>query len=283
MAKEQSGNSQGSVTTGSSDDLIQGSPTPNLDGGGQLPQTSTSKPAEIDIDVDALKKQYEEAEKKLGEQGNELGGYRKFFNEISPLLDKLQAQPEIAEAIMEGKITSELAQAVLDGKVSIGDATNVVEAQKEVKKEMGTKNYEKAAPDEIEKRIEAKMAEMTAVIDKKTAEVEKKLTASEERRNFESAINTFIKKTPDFPEYSEAISKWFEDHPNQFDIEIAYQAVKGKALAEKATVDEGVKASEVAKNMAANAGGGLSQGVKLDGNEPVIDQLVRGISNPNVF
>lgn len=43
--------------------------------------------------------------------------YRKFFENISPLLDKLDANPELAQAIVDGKVDNELAIAVVTGEI----------------------------------------------------------------------------------------------------------------------------------------------------------------------
>lgn len=81
-----------------------------------------------------LKAQYEELQTKLGSQGQELGEYRQFFQGISPLLDKLDEQPELVQAIIDGKVNSELAKAAAEGKVQIEDAAIVSKAHEEVKK-----------------------------------------------------------------------------------------------------------------------------------------------------
>ena len=77
---------------------------------------------------------YKSLETKMGEMGQELGGYREFVQSITPLLEKLDASPQLVQAIIDGKIDSDLAQAVADGKVTIGDAAVVTEAAKEVEK-----------------------------------------------------------------------------------------------------------------------------------------------------
>ncbi len=41
----------------------------------------------------------------------ELGEYRQFFAEITPLLEKLDKNPELTKAILKGNITAELAKA----------------------------------------------------------------------------------------------------------------------------------------------------------------------------
>ncbi len=52
------------------------------------------------------KDQYQALEKKLGEQGEELGKLRpsqQFLDEIAPLIKILDKEPKIVEAIMGGK------------------------------------------------------------------------------------------------------------------------------------------------------------------------------------
>ena len=77
------------------------------------------KEVEVNLDEYIPKTQYEEAEKKIEEQGKELGDYKEFFNDINPLLEKLQEQPELVQAILDDKLTPELVEAVLAGKIKV--------------------------------------------------------------------------------------------------------------------------------------------------------------------
>ena len=115
--------------------------------------------AQVDLDKYVSKSTYEQLESKLGEQGNELGELRKFYQDIAPLLDKLDAAPELVEAITAGKLDGKLAKAVLEGKVRIEDAVQVQKAHDEVKKDMGNKNFEKADPETLSKLVEDKLNE----------------------------------------------------------------------------------------------------------------------------
>lgn len=259
------------------EEVIQKGPSANMPG--EKP-VETPKVDEINLEDYVKKTQYEDAEKKIGEQGKELGDYRSFFKEISPLLDKLQEQPELVEAIMGGKIDSKLAEAVLADKVKIEEATKVAEAHKEVKKALGTKEYAKTSAKDIEKLVADKVKEHIAATEKS---LKSDMSNMEERREFESKVNDFIAKTEDFPEYAGAINEWFEDHPNQYDIEIAYDAVKGRGVSKKIKEEEEAKAAEAQKNMAANAGGGQSQGAQIVQGEEILDKLIKRRSNPNVF
>lgn len=268
-----------SVDAGSSENLIQGDPfSPNLVEDGE--SLKESKKEDIDLDNYVEKSQFNEAETKIGEQGKELGEYRDFIKEISPLLDKLKAEPEVVEAIMQGKIDSKLAQSVLEGKVSASDANEVTEAQKEVKKELGAKKYDKTSPEEIEKMISEKV---NLRVTEETKSLKGTIRESDDRREFESKINDFVKNTPDFAKYSDEINAWLEEHPNQYDITVAYEAVKGKEVIGKAAKNEAEKAAEAAKDLAGNAAGGQSQGGKIVEGENIKDQLVSGRSSANVF
>ena len=140
MSKDKTTESTNAQSVGSSEDksaeLIQKGPSANEPGG--MPN-EPEKEDKVNLDEYIPKTQYEEAEKKIGEQGKELGDYRGFFNEINPLLEKLQEQPELVQAILDDKLTSELAEAALAGKVKVEEATEVVGAHKDVKKDMGEK------------------------------------------------------------------------------------------------------------------------------------------------
>lgn len=263
------------VQAGSSpDDLIKTGPA-----GGDL--EPKGQPANLDDFVP--KAQYKELETKLGQQGKELGDLRKyesFFAEVSPLLEKLQDQPELVQAIMDGNIDSNLAQAAIDGKIKIEDAKIVTEAHEGVKEKLGAEAYAKASPQDIEKLVEA-------AIEKKLKETEKNLKAGiseiEEKREFENRVNEFIKNTPDFPEVADEVAKWFAEHPDQYDIEVAYSAVKGMIEINRAREEAQVKAAEAAKAMAANAGAGGSQGGSITEQKNLADQLIGGRINPNTF
>jgi len=254
-----------------------------LDDGKSAPtdggETKSDKDEEKKPEVD-FKAQYEEAEKQIGKQGKELGDYRGFFKEISPLLDKLQGHPELVEAIMQGKMDTKTVETVLAGEATVKEATNVAEAHDEIKKKLGAKKYKETPSEDIEKMVAEKAQE---IVDKATADIKKGITQSDERRAFESKVNDFVKNTPDFPEYADGVRKWFEEHPNQFEIDVAYDAVKGRVLAEKAGAEEEAKKAEAAKGLAANAGPGGSQGAKIVEDKDVADQLIGEKSNPNVL
>ena len=217
-----------------------------------------------------VSKNYEELEKKLGTMGQELGEYRTFFNNIAPLLDKLDQSPELVQAILDGKIDKSLAQAVYDGKVNISDAAAVSQAAEQVKKDLG-KNYQGTSPEEITKMIEQKVNE-----------VRKEFEESANLKDFETRTQKFIENTPDFVEYSEKIDKWLDEH-DVTDIEIAYWAVKGKLSQEAATKKAEEDASERVKETLMNAsGGGVTSRYAPDGT-PIIDKLIAGRPNPNIF
>ena len=217
-------------------------------------------------------KAYKELEKRLGEQGNELGEYKTFFGKISPLLEKLDQQPELAQAIVDGKITGELAKAVSEGRVDVKDAAVVQQAHDEVKKQMGDKAYEAATPDQIEKLVEGRVEKLRKDLEEKA-----------EIKEFEAATTEFINKTPDFSEYAEAIDKWLDEH-DVTDIKVAYYAVKGE-MSEAAARKKAEEASgEAAKDVVANAAGGGQRATQMAPNSvPDVDRLIAGAPNPNRF
>jgi hypothetical protein len=246
----------------------------NIGGAGQSPNGSVKN--EVNLDQFVSKDQYKELEKKLGEQGQELGDYRAFFEGIAPLLDKLDASPDLVRAITAGALTPELAVAAMDGKITLQDAKTVTQAHDEVKKEMGKEKYEQSNPDDIKKLVEEKVTEMKSEVTQSIKEIE-------EMRDFEGRVNDFISRTPDFAEFAEDIDKWLDAHPNIFDIEVAYFAVKGIAAEKLRSEGKEAEAGEVAKQMAANAAGGHSQNSQIPENEDVVDSLIAGRTNPNVF
>lgn len=265
-----------STEAAGSSDLIQKGPSVNTPGTEGEPKTTTEAVATVDADKYVPRETYEELEKKLGEQGTEVGDFRKFFNEISPMLDKLQSQPEVVEAIMAGKLDAILAKAVMADKVKIEDATAVASAHEEVKKEIGKKEYDQASPAEIEKLVETK-------VNKLKESFEGGMRNLEENRKFEGGVNEFIKDTSDFPEYADKIVEYLEEHQEIYDISVAYDAVKGKTLIEKQEKTDKDAAAEEAKNVAANAAGGASQGGKIVQDQNVIDELISAKTNPNIY
>jgi hypothetical protein len=219
--------------------------------------------------------QYKNLEKVVGTQGQELGEFRQFFADISPLLEKLDKNPELVQAIVEGKLDAELAKAVMDGKVTIGDAKVVSAASAEVKKELGSKAYANASPEDIERLINEKVS---AVKD----ELKGNLKDVEDTRVFEAQVSDFISRTPDFADYAQAIDKWLDSH-DITDISVAYYAVKGELSVKEAAKAAQEAEGEAAKGVALNAGGGPSMVTYSGGGADIVDSLISGKSNPNIF
>lgn len=213
---------------------------------------------------------YEELERKLGAQGNEIGEYRTFFNNIAPLLDKLDQSPEIVQAILDGKIDKQLAQAAYEGKINITDAAAVSQASEEVKKDLG-KDYKATSAEEVERLIEQKVGE-----------VRRELEESSDLRSFEERAQKFIEETPDFVEHADKIDKWLDEH-DITDIETAYYAVKGQMSVREAKSAADRAATDRAKEMLSNAsGGGVSAQYQQDGSR-IVDNLIAPRSNANIF
>jgi len=211
---------------------------------------------------------YKELEKKLGGMGQELGEYRNFFQNISPLLDKLDQNPELVQAIVDGKIDKQLAQAVIEGRVNVSDAQVVSQANEEIKTEVGQKVYESMSPEKIEKLVEEKAKALRAEFEEKS-----------NLKDFEEKTEKFIESTPDFADYAEEIDQWLDKH-DVTDIEVAYWAVKGQMS--EASAKKAAEEAEAQRNQdaVANAtGGGVTAQYAPDGT-PVIDKLVGGPSNP---
>lgn len=226
------------------------------------------------------KEQFSELETQLKEKTERNAEVEKFLEDLSPLLEKLDAQPELVKAITENKLTPELVKSVLEGKVSVTEAKTVVDAHKEVKKEVGKEAYENLSPEKIESLVEAKVKEALSQTETK---VEKALSDERQLTELRTKLDSFIKETPDFVDYAQAIDKWFDEHPEQDDIEVAYAVVKGRALAEERRKSDQVKSGETAKEVAANAAGGGSQNTGKMGEKDFLDSLISNKSNPNLI
>jgi len=241
-----------------------GSPAP----GPESNNTPTGQPGEEQKGQVITQEMYDALEQKLGEQGNELGGFREFFESISPLLEQLDTNPDLVQAIVDGKVSQDLGKAVLEGKVTIGDAEVVTTAAKAVAKEQGKTAMEQMTPEKVEKLIEQKVSQTRSEMEEQAA-----------LKDFEATTEAFITNTPDFADYADEIDKWLDNH-NVSDIEVAYYAVKGQMTTKEAKDAAEEAESQRAKELAMNAsGGGVSNQTTADGR-PIIDDLVAGPANP---
>lgn len=216
-------------------------------------------------------KSYEELFSRFGAQGQELGEYKTFFQNIAPLLDKLDQSPEMVQAIVDGKFSKEIAKAVLEGRVDVRDAAAVQQAHEEVKEKLGEKAYDAATPEAITKLVEGQ-------VNKFRREFEEKA----DLQSFQDYTQKFIESTPDFQEYADAVDKWLDAH-DVTDIEVAYYAVKGQMSETAAKKIAESAAGERAKDVVANAsGGGQTAQFSTDGVS-MADRLIAGRPNPNSF
>lgn len=247
--------------------MIANGPTNPNSLGGSVGQPSGNEPNYKDL--------YEGLERKLGSQGKELGEYRSFFENITPILTELDKSPDLVKAILDGKLDDSLAKAALEGKITVSDAQIIDKAHAEVKKEMGSKEYNAASVDDIAKLVEQRVVEATKGFDAKLREVE-------ETRAFEASVNEFIASTPDFADYAKEINQWLDEH-DITDIKVAYYAVKGQLTDREAKKAAEANAAEMAKNMALSAGAGNGRATYIPEGSDAADQLIAGRSNPNVF
>ena len=282
MTEEKNTGSDGgdNQKAGSPEELVQAGPSTNDGGESAKNAPQSGADGKVDDSKFVPVAQYEGAEQKIGEQGKELGNWRDFYGEVSPLLNKLQERPDIVAAIMDDKISADMATAIADGKFSIKDATEVKDAHDEVKKELGKKDYSKAKPEDIEKMVSEKVE---STLTEKTKELKGVISKANDNRDYEDKVNAFIKNTPDYGKYAKDINTWLEEHPDQYDITVAYEAVKGKEVISAAVKEEEAKAAEAAKELAGNAAGGGSQGGKVSEDADLADKLIAGRGNPNVF
>lgn len=253
-----SDNNDGSAKAGSP---IIGGPNPNHFQDVGQPQTVEMVP----------KTQYDELFAKMGQMGNENGEYRKFFDDIAPLLEKLDTMPEVAKAILDEKFDTTLATAILEGKVTVGEAKAVQKAEEKVKKELG-KEYKETSEVDIAKLVE-----------KEVEKVKVEIKEREELRDFEQKTADFIANTSDFAEYGDKISTWLDNHVDVTDVETAYYAVKGKLSAEDAAAKAEKAQAEAAKEVAMNASGGAGVATHIRRGTPMVDRLIGGRGNPNTF
>ncbi len=228
-------------------------------------------------------KMYKDLEVKLGKQGQELGEARTMLDEtnvflegIEPALKQLNDNEPLTQAIMDGKIDEDLAKAIVEGRVSIKDIDTTEKAYTQVKKELGAKEKTTSA-EEIAKLVEEK-------VEAAKKEMQSNIRENEDLRNFESRVNDFVNRTPDFAEYAENIDAWLKEHEEIQDIETAYYAVKGKISEKAAAAKAEEERAEYEKEQALNAGGGGSKVTHIDsGDGDIIDTLIAPRSNPNTF
>jgi membrane-bound inhibitor of C-type lysozyme len=216
------------------------------------------------------KAELEAVTSKLGEQGNELGEYRQFFTNMGPLLDKLEANPALMQAIVDGKIDANIADAVVDGRFSIKEA------------EAATK----AIIRDVEKKVDSgKVSSVDAkdLVAEGIAKLREELDLKSENDKFEKKTLDFINQTPDFSKHADAVYKWLDDHKTISDVDVAYYAVKGELTVKQAQARAEEESIENAKDIALNAGGGSSTARYAGNNQNIVDSLIAGKSNPNRF
>lgn len=218
--------------------------------------------------------QYKELEVKLGSQGKELGDNRKFIEEITPLMEKLQGKTELVEAIMNDKISPELMQSVADGTVTTKEAKDVTKAHDDVKKDLGDKGYDKTSQEDIKKLVADKIGEVRQ-------DFKKTLDEKDQQNEYDDKLKSFINNTPDFEEHTQTIAKYLQENPSVIDVKVAYDAVTGIALRAKYAKQEEKDAADLAKDIAGNAGGGSGQNSANMSKEDLLDKLIGKAKDPN--
>lgn len=281
---------------GSPENLIQGAVDPNkIDGGfdpnatkdegesGQPDDKGQKKDEGKPSEEMVPKSQLKEAQKIAGDNSDELGGYRDFMKTISPLLNKLESNPELLNAIMEDKFTPELAKAVADGKVSITDAKAVTEAHDKVKKDLGT-DYNKTSPEDINKLVTEQVTKVVGeAVSKVKSEFDSRLSSSEKQKEYMDDISEFIKNTPDFAEHAPEVEKYMKEHPGIFDIQLIFDAVAGKAAMKKLAGNKDENEIEEKKKLAAAAAAGGAPNTAAINGDDNFDTYIKGHGNPNIF
>lgn len=268
-----------SEASGSSfDNYLNGGVDPNNDDEkGQ--STKNENSSEEGGEITPESKTYKELEAKLGSQGEELGELREkatTLEEVTPVLTVLNNHPDIAKVLLDDPT---LLADVVSGKVDVKNVETISEADKEVKKELGKKEYSQKTPTEIEALIEAKVSAATIKSEQQTA---KKFAELESMQDFSNNLNDFVSNTPDFVEYAEDIEK-FMNKTGITNHVVAYDAVKGKALQERYKKEESEHMAEAAKQMAANAGGGSSQSTAKIDKKSAATEYFGNSKNPNSY
>lgn len=227
------------------------------------------------------RKEFDNLKSLVGEQGRKLGDYEKFVENMGPLFEKLDSQPEVIQGILEGKITSDLAKSVLEGKTNVETAQQVSQAHEQVKKEAGA-TYKSLSTEEVENRIMSKLETMmTQKFSEFQSKVQGRIDTSEEERKFENYNKDFVARTPDFKDYADDMWAWFEENPYQWDMSVAYEVAKGRRLAAANSKKSESATAEEAKNLALNASGGGSQVSGVITDKSIVDQLISNSPNPN--
>lgn len=252
-------------------DQINASGAPAIPGSaGSVPPVANSG-GETTPGVD-YEKQYKELETKLGQQGTELGQYREFIADITPLLTELNENPELVQAIVAKKLDPSFVKAALEGKLTVAEATAATAAHAEVEAQLGSAGYQSASPEDIAKLVDEKLAS-------KLAELETR----NDFKSFEQRTADFMSKTADFAEYADAIDEWTDAHPEISDIEVAYYAVKGKLSEASAIKAAEAAQAEEAKQLMLNAQGGGVHPTQIAAGSDVVDSLIANRRNPNIF
>lgn len=234
--------------------------------------------AAIDLDKYVPKEQYESLEGKLGEQGEELGKLRGYFNDTHEFIRLFDDAPKLVDAIVTGKVNEDLAQKIIDGKVTIAEAEKVQEkAHEEVKKDMGDKKFKDADPELIASLVAEKVAEQIKPVKE---EVKGEIESFKELQAEEKKLEEFVKETEDFEDYAEDIIEYYKEH-EEADIETAYHVVKGRALAKKAAEDKQKRETEEAKNAAARPSSGQGSRTGVIEDEDMIEKFISVPKDPN--
>lgn len=219
--------------------------------------------------------QYKGLERKLGEMGNKLGEFNQWLEGAKPVLDVLDANPELVQAIVDGKVTSEMAKAALEGRLTVAEARAIDKATEDVKKDVGKTAFSSLTPEQVERLVEEKLATV------KTA-VEDRFTEAEKMREFEKGTEEFIASKPDFAKYAKQISEWLDKH-DVADVSVAYYAVKGATL-DAMSAEEARKAeAEASKAAAMNAMGLGSPRAGAISDPDIIDQFIMPSRSANMF
>lgn len=225
------------------------------------------------IPEEEAQKKIEELQEEMTQQGEKLGKYQEIFQDVQPLLNKLDGQPELVDAILNGDIDADIAQKVADGEITPEQA-QAEQDHKDANQSNEGDNTQELSIDKLEQMVEEKTGAVKE-------EVEKKLQEQKRKRQFEKEIEQFMESTPDFDKYADDIAAFLNEHEEIENIEVAYNAVKGQRLEQEQKEQSEQDKKQEAKRRAMNAAGGRSQGGQPIQDSDALDDLIAPSSNPN--
>lgn len=211
--------------------------------------------------------------------------YEEAFGNLSPLLDKLDKVPELAEILSQKdeNFLQGIVNAISEGKLSVNDGKQVAAAAEIVRSEVGDKKFETLDPTRLENLISEKLSAGMKGLEERISKV------SEQQAVEAAAAEAmqFIEKTPDFDKYAERIKQLDDEHPEfRSDIRVLYMQAKGEEAIRAG--EEGSKAATTDAMKSAVLGVmpnpiAIERGVPIYSDAALADQLVGSSHSSNSY